>query len=163
MPRARSCQRDDRSRRSCNYRSHSYDAGSEVRIRLQPRADGRASIRYAGERAPIEKDIAVSGSGYVHLWNIPWEARTGRYQVDFTPSSGGPMQNAASFAVHRQLAKVVSVDLDKTFYTSGDSVSPRIVIRNVSNRKPRTYRSNSSRTPIRGSRPHLTSSRGSLR
>jgi hypothetical protein len=27
------------------------------------------------------------------------------------------------------------VDLDKTFYTSGDSVNPRILIRNVSNRK----------------------------
>jgi hypothetical protein len=55
--------------------------------------------------------------------------------VDFTPSAGGPMQNAASFAVHRQLAKIISVDLDKTFYMSGDSVNPRIVIRNVSNRK----------------------------
>ncbi len=112
-----------------------YNAGSEVRLHLQPGANGRASIRYAGEEAVIEKDIAVSGSGYVHLWNIPWEARTGRYQVDFTPSMGGPIQDATSFAVHRQLAKVLSVDLDKTFYTSGDSVNPRIVIRNVSNRK----------------------------
>jgi hypothetical protein len=69
-----------------------YNAGSEARIRLQPRANGRMSIRYAGEQTALEKDIAVSGSGYVHLWNIPWEARTGRYQVDFTPSTGGAIR-----------------------------------------------------------------------
>jgi hypothetical protein len=113
----------------------SYNAGSEVRIRLQPRANGRASIRYAGDPAPVQKNVAVSGSGYVHLWNIPWEARTGRYEVDFMPVGGGPIQYATSFVVHRQLAKIIAVDLDKTFYTSGDSVNPRIVIRNVSNRK----------------------------
>jgi hypothetical protein len=95
----------------------SYNAGSEVRVQLQSIAGGRAAIRYARERQPMQKDIAVSGSGYVHLWNIPSDARTGRYEVDLTLDAGKPVQNAASFAVYRQLAKVVSVDLDKTFYT----------------------------------------------
>jgi hypothetical protein len=44
---------------------------------------------------------------------IPWEARTGRYEVDFTPAGGEPIQTATSFVVHRQLAKVIAVDLDK--------------------------------------------------
>lgn len=35
--------------------------------------------------------------------------------------------------MHRQLAKVVAFDLDKTFYTSGDAANPRIVVQNISN------------------------------
>ncbi len=111
-----------------------YNAGSEVRIRLQSGANATASIRYAGEQSPVAAGIAVRGSDYAPLWNIPWNARTGRYEVDLTPAGGAPVHNATSFAVHRQLAKVISVELDKTFYTPGDSVNPRIVVRNVSNR-----------------------------
>jgi hypothetical protein len=75
----------------------------------------------------------VPGSEYVHLWSIPWNARTGRYEVDIT-AGGNQIRNATSFAVHRQWSKVVSVELDKTFYTSGDTVNPRIVVRNLSDR-----------------------------
>ncbi|MGI8961677.1 MAG: PIG-L deacetylase family protein [Bryobacteraceae bacterium] len=55
--------------------------------------------------------------------------------MDITPAAGNSVRSATSFAVHRQLAKVVSVELDKTFYTAGDPVNPRIVVRNFSNRQ----------------------------
>jgi hypothetical protein len=100
---------------------------------LQQVTNATASIRYAGEQRPIKPGIAVHASDYVHLWSIPWNARTGRYEVDLT-AEGKQIRNATSFAVHRQLAKVMSVELDKTFHTSGDSVNPRIVVRNLSDR-----------------------------
>lgn len=111
-----------------------YNAGSEVRIRLQPAASGSASIRYAGEKDAIAKPIRINGAEYKPLWRIPWDAQTGRYEVDITMANGKTVRDATSFAVHRQLAKVQSVELDKTFYTSGDSINPRIVVKNLSNR-----------------------------
>ncbi len=111
-----------------------YNAGSDVRVRLLPGGSANASIRYAGEARPVASAIHIQGREYEILWKIPWGARTGRYEVDLTTSGGGAIKNATSFAVHRQLAKVESVELDKTFYTSGDSVNPRIVVRNLSNR-----------------------------
>ncbi len=112
-----------------------YNVGSEVLIRFQPATDGTATIRYAGERNPIATNIRVNGSAYSHLWAIPWDAQTGRYEVDVTPTGGRAIESATSFAVHRQFAKVTAVDLNKTFYTSGDAVNPHIVVRNVSNQK----------------------------
>lgn len=50
------------------------------------------------------------------------------------PRGGAKVANITSFAVHRQLVKVFSVELAKTFYTSGDPVSPVISVKNVSNR-----------------------------
>ncbi len=111
-----------------------YNAGHVVRIRLAPATRATISIRYAGESRPIVTDIPVSGSGYQDVWKIPRDARTGRYEVDLTPANNKSIAGAASFAVHRQLAKVLSVELDKTFYTSGDSVNPTITVRNVSDR-----------------------------
>ncbi len=75
----------------------------------------------------------MSKDVYQPLWRIPWDARTGRYEVDLKVAGGNTIRGAAGFAVHRQLAKVLSVDLDKTFYTSGDEVNPRIVVGNISN------------------------------
>src|SRR6185437_2630313 len=111
-----------------------YNAGSEVRIRLQPVASGAASIRYAGEQNAIAKEIRVDGAEYKPLWRIPWDVQAGRYEVDITTADGKTVRDATSFAVHRQLVKVQSVELDKTFYTSGDSINPRIVVKNLSNR-----------------------------
>ena len=112
----------------------SYNAGSVVRIRLQPAANITASIRYAGEEKPVAAGILLYGSDYVDLWTIPWDARTGRYEVDLAPTSGPAIRAATSFAVHRQFAKITTVELDKTFYNSGDTVNPYIVVRNLSNR-----------------------------
>ena len=74
----------------------------------------------------------MSGSNYQLLWNIPRDAKTGRYEIDLTTAEGKVIRGAGGFAVHRQLAKVISFDLDKTFYTSGDAVAPRIVVQNIS-------------------------------
>lgn len=112
-----------------------YNAGSEVRIRLEPAMDVTASVRYAGDESPVEAGIAVQGSGYSPLWKVPWNARTGRYEVDLRLAGGRQIVKATTFAVHRQLAKVVSLELDKTFYSSGDSVNPSIIVRNLSNQR----------------------------
>src|SRR5579884_859085 len=109
-----------------------YNEGSQVRVRLVPAASATASIRYAGEDKPLVSGVAIHGAEYQPLWNVPWDARTGRYEIDLD-GPGGAMRNAGSFAVHRQLAKVIAFDLDKTFYTAGDPVNPRIVVRNLSN------------------------------
>ncbi len=113
----------------------SYNVGDQVRIRLQPAGSGTAAIRYAGEDKPLISNLHVSGSAYQPLWTIPSDARTGRYLVDFTETAGAQIQQATSFAVHRQLVKVISVDLDKTFYTAGDSINPRIVVKNLSSQQ----------------------------
>ncbi len=110
-----------------------YNAGSEVRIRLEPATSATASIRYAGEQSPVAAGLAVHGSGYLLLWTVPWDVRTGRYEVDLRLAGGRQIRDATTFAVHRQLVKVMSVELDKTFYSSGDSVNPHIAVRNVSN------------------------------
>ncbi len=109
-----------------------YNIGGQVRVRLQPSVHGFASIRYAGENQPIVENVEVAGPDYQPLWAIPAGARTGRYLVDIRTANGSQAQNATSFAVHRQLVKVMSVDLDKTFYTVGDSINPRIVVKNLS-------------------------------
>ncbi len=112
-----------------------YNVGSTVLVRLQPGTKAIASIRYAGEAKPIASNIPVSGAEYQPLWTIPWNAQTGRYEIDLTRRDGKPAQGAGNFAVHRQLAKIIAFDLDKTFYTAGDAVNPRIVVRNISNQR----------------------------
>ena len=109
-----------------------YNVGETVRIRMQAPARALLSIRYAGERAVVARDIPVSGSSYSDIWKIPADARTGRYEIDVTATNKSVITNAGSFAVHRQRAKVLSVDLDKTFYTAGDPVNPVITVQNVS-------------------------------
>ncbi len=112
-----------------------YNVGDVVRIRLQPvKRAATVRIRYAGQGKPAVSNIRVSGPEYTIVWKIPDTASTGRYDLDLTTDAGKIVENATSFAVHRQLAKVQSVELDKTFYTSGDSVNPVITVRNVSDR-----------------------------
>jgi hypothetical protein len=112
-----------------------YNVGSPVLVRLEPGIKAIASIRYAGKAQPIASNIPLSGAEYESLWTIPWNAQTGRYEVDLTMRDGKSIHGAESFAVHRQLAKVIAFDLDKTFYTGGDAVNPRIVVRNISNQR----------------------------
>jgi LmbE family N-acetylglucosaminyl deacetylase len=112
-----------------------YNVGSPVLVRLNPGSSAIASIRYAGQTKSVQSNIRLKGAEYEPLWTIPWSAETGRYEVDLTLPDGTSIQGATSFAVHRQLAKVVAFDLDKTFYTTGDPVNPRIVVRNISNQR----------------------------
>lgn len=109
-----------------------YNVGSPVLVRATSSAAAVASIRYAGESTPLVQGVPIKGTDYQPLWTIPTNARTGRYEIDLAPASGAPIRDIASFAVHRQLAKVISFDLDKTFYTEGDAVNPRIVVQNIS-------------------------------
>lgn len=112
-----------------------YNVGSAVRIRFLGGKNATAAIRYAGEEKPLIADIPIAGAEYAPLWNVPWTARTGRYEVDVTPAGKTMIRGATSFAVDRQLVKLVTLELDKAFYTSGDPVNPRIVVRNFSNRQ----------------------------
>ncbi len=112
-----------------------YNVGDVIRIRLQPaKRAATVSIRYAGQDKPAVNHIRVNGSEYTAVWKIPDSAITGRYDLDLTTDAGKIIEKATSFAIHRQLAKVQSVELDKTFYTSGDTVNPVITVRNVSDR-----------------------------
>src|SRR5690349_20519215 len=99
----------------------SYNAGAEVRLRISGTAAGAtAAVRYAGETNAIAANIPIVASGdYAHLWSVPPDARTGRYEVDIN-DGGTTVRNATSFAVYRQLAKTVSITTGRTFYTTGD-------------------------------------------
>ena len=111
-----------------------YNVGDQVLVRFYPAAQAVLSIRYAGDSSAVADGFQISGDAYHVLWTIPASARTGRYLVDATTSTG-KISSIASFAVHRQLAKVITFDLDKTFYTAGDTVNPRIIVQNISNRR----------------------------
>jgi LmbE family N-acetylglucosaminyl deacetylase len=109
-----------------------YNVGAPVLVRFEPATEGVLSIRYAGESTPLVSGVQIKGGAYQLLWTIPDSAQTGRYLIDVTTASGNTIAGLASFAVHRQLAKVISFELDKTFYTAGDAVNPRIVVQNIS-------------------------------
>lgn len=86
-----------------------------------------------GDPTPITSRIPLRSSpDYQPLWTIPSSAKTGRYLIDLSKGDGSVIRGIGSFAVHRQLAKVVAFELDKTFYTAGDAVSPRITVQNIS-------------------------------
>lgn len=133
-----------------------YDAGTEVKIEVlfqrgdasKPGAlDLSATVRYAGERGVVTGPIDVAqgftpseerlSTGYQPLWKIPADARTGRYEVDLVARVAGSSQaairlpGAITFAVYRKLVKVERIELDQTFYTSGDSIACRATIKNL--------------------------------
>ncbi len=127
----------------------SYNVGESVRVRILPGAatsvNYLATIRYAGESKPVLRRtplVAPAGQGageaYRALWKVPASARTGRYEIDIeavepvAKKQVALLAPAASFAVHRKLVRIERVELGKTFYTSGDSISCRAVLRNLS-------------------------------
>jgi LmbE family N-acetylglucosaminyl deacetylase len=136
----------------------SYNAGSEVRLKIflspseHPRSapfDISANIRYAGEKELLEEsnvEIAsrLSPGGketateYHTLWKIPEEARTGRYEVDAVLTDSQSRETllvarrVASFSVYRKLVEIERIQLDRTFYTPGDSVACKVKLRNLS-------------------------------
>jgi LmbE family N-acetylglucosaminyl deacetylase len=138
-----------------------YNVGSEVRLRvLLPTSyeltlaplDVVAFVRYAGEDRPLNKDgttivsnlsptSEASAVGYRTLWEIPVEARTGRYEIDLVvrdPKTREEVLNApraASFAVHRKLVEIDRIQLNKAFYVPGDIVACRVSLRNLTERK----------------------------
>jgi LmbE family N-acetylglucosaminyl deacetylase len=107
-----------------------YNAGSTVSLRLEGAGSGdlTASIRYAGEDRPVATGLRTHGGAFGPLWTIPWDARTGRYEVDLAG-----LRNATSFAVHRKLARIARIEMERTFYTNGDPINCRVTVRNLSN------------------------------
>ncbi len=106
----------------------------------------RARIRYAGPTVPIAPVRAMlpsftpsagdSSTPYDVLWTIPSDAPTGRYEVDLTVLEGASRRvlfkgRAGSFAVHRLLVRVASIQLNRAFYTSGDAVACRVTLKNL--------------------------------
>jgi LmbE family N-acetylglucosaminyl deacetylase len=139
--------------------SPSYNVGSAVRMKvLLPRAgapkpaalDITATLRYAGEsQAAFEaseliKAFVPSGEkpspGYRPLWKIPWDAKTGRYEVGIVVRETEShrvvlsLSRAASFAVYRKLVRIDRIQLDRTFYTAGDPVACRVTLKNLTER-----------------------------
>jgi len=134
----------------------SYNVGSVVRLKVilpasaQSRSapfDISANIRYAGEEKVLEErnvEIATrvtpgkeTATEYQTLWEIPEEARTGRYEVDVAltdSQSHEALQVAgrvASFSVYRKLVKIERIQLDRTFYTPGDVVACEVDLKNL--------------------------------
>ncbi|HXJ96545.1 MAG TPA: PIG-L family deacetylase [Terriglobia bacterium] len=133
-----------------------YNAGDEAKIRVSVESQGQkavirlvAQVRYRGASPivnakaapPPVRSVLYTGSeppsGYIALWKIPPDAATGRYDVDFEvvdPASGRQregQEKVASFAVHRKLVRIDRIELDKTFYTSGDPVAATVEIVNL--------------------------------
>jgi LmbE family N-acetylglucosaminyl deacetylase len=139
-----------------------YDVGSEVKIRVgavtSPSAASPirlvASVRYRGSEGaaapPTVRAVLFTAAkpptGYLSLWKIPADATTGRYDVDLEvvdPVSGRAREGQArvvSFAVHRQPVRIDEVNLDESFYTSGDPVSVKVSLSNLSGKPMRGLR-----------------------
>ena len=129
----------------------SYNVGEVVRLRILPDgadkgtpADYFITLGYAGESKPILERLRLAGGstaandgGYEEIWKIPAGARTGRYEIDLAATDSAshrPLFNlphAASFAVYRKPVRIERIELGKTFYTPGDPISCRVVLRNL--------------------------------
>ncbi len=129
----------------------SYNVGETVRLRLLPTdgEEGRSTdyfvtLRYGGENKAILEHVPLPGGSklakegdYQDIWRIPPEARTGRYEIDLAAADAAShrqlfnLPHAASFAVHRKLVRIERIELAKTFYTPGDPVACRVVLRNL--------------------------------
>jgi len=131
----------------------SYNIGETVRLRISspssqppPALDMRITLRYGGEsnaileRAPLTAPKSAAGDEYREAWKVPPGARTGRYEIDLvgldpkTHQEVFNLRRAATFAVHRKLVRIERIDLGKTFFTSGDPVACRAVLRNLTDR-----------------------------
>jgi len=140
-----------------------YDVGSEVRVRLVQTQTGGSSglpsdrgptellisVRYAGEQLPVAPGIAIpcsrsagskSSSDYSLLWNVPPEAKTGRYEVDVAENNPKSHElywrapGAAAFVVYKKLIHVDEIKLDKTFYATGEAVATVVKLSNLTDR-----------------------------
>ncbi len=137
----------------------SYNVGSEVRLKIFLPPSGHygsapldisANIFYAGEeKYLLEKSVTIarsvtpgakeSATDYRTLWKIPEDARTGRYEVIVALGGSQSVLNSqqvphATFSVYRKLVKIERIQLDRTFYTPGDAVACKVVLRNLTSR-----------------------------
>jgi len=112
--------------------------------------DLAVTIRYAGESEAVLNQVQLASSfiapksdrstGYREVWKIPDEVRTGRYEIDLVARHTESHQvvwnlsRVASFAVHRKLLRIDRIELNKTFYTSGDPIGCRVAVANLTDR-----------------------------
>lgn len=132
-----------------------YNVGSTVHLEIvfpngeavQPNSDFLVTLRYAGDPKPILDHTTLGeaviptgrkySTGLRKLWEIPPNARTGRYEVDLlrvepkTQQVTGEQRDAATFSVYRKLVKISRIELGKTFYTSGDNVGCVVTLTNL--------------------------------
>jgi len=136
----------------------SYNVGDKVSLnivfpgsdRVLPASAFLVTLRYAGEDRPVFGQVALSppsiasgperSTGYYPLWQVPADARTGRYEIDLVARDSESRQvvldlpRAASFTVHRKLVQIVSVEVGQSFYTSGDGIGCVAKLENLSDR-----------------------------
>jgi LmbE family N-acetylglucosaminyl deacetylase len=133
-----------------------YNIGSTVRLNIKfpPSAtsvpsslDLNATLRYVNHIGPIldhyslAKGLSLSegerSTGYLVLWKIPVDAPSGQYAVDLVGVDAHSHQifmlqpSAAWFFVYRKLVKIEHLELNKTFYTSGDPVACQLSLKNL--------------------------------
>lgn len=137
----------------------SYNVGSVVRLKINPAGirmnapvplEFAATLRYSGDPQPLLGPVAVADSSpaagaerpteYRDFWKIPPNARTGRYEVELVALDSkshrpmGSIPAVATFSVYRKPLRIERIDLDRTFYTSGDRVACRVTLKNLSDR-----------------------------
>lgn len=137
-----------------------FDAGSTATFRASleeiPIAGGNhytmsAEIGYAGTSSkisvPMQSQGALWDGGTLYLgrWKIPADAPTGLYRVaiqvkDASTGKVVATEQLRSFAVYRKLARIVSVTLDKTFYSVGEPIQCEITLENLSDQPLRGLR-----------------------
>jgi LmbE family N-acetylglucosaminyl deacetylase len=128
-----------------------YNVGDTVGLRIifpSPQAEQAQvryffAVRYVGEDKPVAQGLLLgsalgSSPGYRALWRVPLGALAGRYEIDLReedPKSHEALQEVpriCSFVVHRQAIRIVSAEVAKPYYTSGDAISCSVTIENLS-------------------------------
>ena len=124
-----------------------YNVGEQVKLRMvspSPESDHPGylfSVSYAGDTKPVADGLVLGDAGFPPLlWAVPADARTGRYEIGLRvqdPASRKVIQDIpriASFVVTRQVVQILSVTVDRTYYTSGDAIGCTVGIENRSDR-----------------------------
>ncbi len=130
-----------------------FNAGSTATIRAAleglpvagtaDRYSLNAEIWYAGSPSRVSVPMNSQGASweggalYLGEWKIPADAPTGLYRVavqvkDASTGNVVVTERLRSFAVYRKLARIVSVTLDKTFYSVGERIQCEITLENLS-------------------------------
>ncbi|MFB3921176.1 MAG: PIG-L family deacetylase [Terriglobia bacterium] len=133
----------------------SYNVGETVRVRVipspgeetRPLTDVDVTVRYLGDSKPVLEATRIklgadraNADEYREVWRIPEQARTGRYMVVLAGAGPKPLQPSlapagnTAFVVHKKLVRIERIELDKTFYSPGDPVSCRAILRNLTTR-----------------------------
>ncbi len=132
-----------------------YNVGEQVWLQIIPPSPEEVrtldsylfTVRYEGEGKPLVDGLRLGekvppssspSSSYRLLWKVPLDARTGRYDIDLRvrdPKSPQVIQDnprVCSFVVTRQVVQIISAEVGKFYYTSGDAISCDMKLENRS-------------------------------